>query len=579
MKFNIVFKLSKDTITISEIKKDVDYKSLNNTNIIDVKDLKFSTDYIKENFELVANFLNVVIIKNNITTVQFNNIDIAPFIMDIVNTWEKITNIYFKPDKKISYDLFLKFLDNKYVKEINCYSIASYLIDRLDTNTNIKIITREEEHYESIFMKENFLESYSDIFYKKVIIISSELNKLELDEFITFMAINTRLKQIRIIKYSNELLSVILEQLELHKKSNILIHIEEKDNDLNVIFNSINYMKKHYKKYLEEYNITFKLNYSDTYKRNNFLKAINIKMLFTLIILIGASFGITVVINYYQQYIDKNKIEDQIVEIQDILDNAELLVNIDDNESDVHYIDESVLKSTTTTTTKKKSTYKSAYYTNYNKAFKELLKKNDDTVGWITVNNTKINYPVVQAKTNSYYLNRDYNKKKNSMGWIFMDYRNDIDTLDQNTIIYGHNIINGIMFGTIKNMMKSSWYKVPSNQIITFNTLNANMEWQIFSLYKTKADDDYLQNEFETAEDFDKFIKKITDKSKYNFKVKVESDAKIITLSTCVSDSTRHVVHAVLIEKTEEEIKNDKPIEETTTAKTTTTSTTQKTTN
>lgn len=571
MKFNVVFKLSKDTIIISEIKKDVDYKSLNNTNVIDVKDLKFSTDYIADNFELVANFLNVVVIKNNITTVQFNNMDVAPSIMNLVNTWEHIKKIYFRPDKKISLELFLKILDNKYIDEINCYSISSYLIERLDVNKNIKVITREDGHYESHFIKENFLESYSDIFYKKVIVISCDLNKLELEEFKAFMAINSRLKVIRIVNYSNELLTLILEELETYKKKNILIQIEEKNNDLNMIFNSVNYMKKYYKKYLEEYNIKFKLNYSDKYKKNNFLKAINIKLFMALIILIGSSVMITVVFNYYQQYVDKEKIEDQLVEIQAILESAESFESVDNNEIDVEYIGKDDLIKTTTTTTKKKSNYVTAYNTNYKQVFEELMKKNDDTVGWLTVNNTKINYPVVQGSTNSYYLKRDFNKNKNSMGWIFMDYRNKVDELDQNTIIYGHNIIQGIMFGTIKNMMDESWYKKSNNQIITFNTPNANMKWQIFSLYKTKATDYYLQNEFESAEDFDKFIGDLKKSSKYDFKVDVSSDAKIITLSTCVTSDTRHVVHAVLLEdKTEA----DKEEVTTTTKKTTTTSTT-----
>ncbi len=85
MDFNIVFKLSPSTISISQIKKDVDYKSLNNTNIIDLKDLKFSKTYINENFELVSNFLNLVIIKNNITKVQINNLDIALVCLDLIN--------------------------------------------------------------------------------------------------------------------------------------------------------------------------------------------------------------------------------------------------------------------------------------------------------------------------------------------------------------------------------------------------------------------------------------------------------------------------------------------------------------
>lgn len=70
MDTNIVFKLSKDTITISAIKKEVDYKSLNNTNIIDLKELKFSTEYIRENFELVSSFLDVAIIKKILTMLK-----------------------------------------------------------------------------------------------------------------------------------------------------------------------------------------------------------------------------------------------------------------------------------------------------------------------------------------------------------------------------------------------------------------------------------------------------------------------------------------------------------------------------
>ena len=86
------------------------------------------------------------------------------------------------------------------------------------------------------------------------------------------------------------------------------------------------------------------------------------------------------------------------------------------------------------------SGYVSSYYTNYEQVFDKLLTINPDTVGWLTVNNTKINYPVVKGKDNDYYLKRDYNQNKNSMGWIYMDYRNSINILSQNTIIYGHNI-------------------------------------------------------------------------------------------------------------------------------------------
>lgn len=554
MNSNLVFKLSKDTIIISQMRKDVDYKSLNNTNVIDVKELKFSADYIKENLELVANFLNVVIIKKNIVNVQINNMDIASISMDLINEWEHIKKIIFKPDELVTMEIFLKILENHYVEEINCYEMPNYLIERLDTNKKTKVITRHEYTFVSEFMKSNRLESYSDIYYKKLVVINQDFNQAELEDFKIFIAINSRLKYIKIVNYSNELLASIVDELVKLKKKNIVIEINEKNNDLNTIYNSVNYIKRSYRKIFEENNITFKLNYSKEYKKENFFKEINFKFfgaIIILIILVGATI---VGVNYYVQYIDQNKIDKQINEINNILEMAEEYHSIDDNETDIDYIDDK--KTNPTTTTKKKSNYVSAYYTNYSQVFDKLLKKNKDTVAWLTVNNTKINYPVVQGKTNSYYLNRDFNKRKNSMGWIFMDYRNNPKDLDKNTIIYGHNIKTGIMFGTIKYMLNSSWYKKPSNQIITFNTPEKNMKWQIFSIYKTPATEDYLKVKFDTDEEYMKFIKMLQKRSKHNFKVDVTKDSKILTLSTCFSHTTRHVVHAVLVEEEIDQTKN-----------------------
>ena len=548
MKFNLIFKLYKDTIAISEIKKDVDYESLNNTNVIDVKELKFSDEYIKENFELVANFLNVVILKNNITTVQINNMDVAPICIDLVNSWEHVKKLYFKPDKKVSLEVFLKLLDNDTLEEINCYEMADYLIERMDLNKHTKVITRNKVKSDSRFMKENFLNSYSDIYYKKVILIDGKLDKTEIEEIKTFIAISSRLKVIKIYNYSNELLTLIIEELKTYQKKNIQIQIQEKNNDLNVIYNTVAYLKKSYKKYFDEFNITFKLNYSKEYKRNNFMKAFNLKLFSILVLLIAGVFALTIGINYYHQHIDQTKIDEQMNEIESILNDAE--VQIPEIEEPI--VEEPIQGEVNVPTTTKKKTgdsYASAYYTNYKQVFSELLKKNKDTVAWLKVNNTKINYPVVQGKDNSYYLNRDFNKRKNSMGWVFMDYRNDPKFLDQNTIIYGHNIKQGIMFGTIKNMMKKTWYTKKSNLTFTFNTPYANMKFKIFSLYNIKPTEDYLQTEFSTKEDFRSFVDMITKRSINDFKVTIPDDARIITLSTCYSSNTRHVVHAVLVEE------------------------------
>ena len=547
MDFNLSFKLSGNDIIISKIKRNVEQKNLNNTNVINLKELKFSYSYILENLELVSSFLNVTIIKSNIDTVIISTNDIAPISLKLINTWEHIKNITFKEDKSINMDIFMLILDNKYIESIDCFQMPTYLIERLDVNKKVIVNVRTKLESTSKFMKLNSLNSFSDIYYKKYIIIT---NDTDYEDIKTFINLNSKLKAIKIIKYSNELITLILNELITNRKNNISIEIEEKDNDLKTIYNSVNYLKKINKDYIEENNITFKLNYSENYKKNNLFKEINFKMFSAIIIFIIGVGLVTLMLDYYVQFKDNNKIEKELIDINKIIDDASSNNSVDGNVTDVDFIDD---RKEETTTKKVGSSYSSAYYINYSQIFEELLKKNTDTVGYLSVNNTKINYPVVQASTNSYYLNRDFNKRKNSMGWIFMDYRNNAKDLDKNTIIYGHNIKQGIMFGTLKYALNSSWYKKESNQVITFNTPTKNMKWRIFSIYRIPATEDYLKTEFESDEEYMEFLNMLKNRSIYNFNVELNESSKILTLSTCFSHTTRHVVHAVL--ESEEDVK------------------------
>lgn len=547
MDFNLSFKLSGNNIIISKIKRNVEQKNLNNTNVINLKELKFSYSYILENLELVSSFLNVTIIKSNIENVVISTNDIAPISLKLINTWEHIKNITFKEDKSINMDIFMLILDNKYIESIDCFQMPTYLIERLDVNKKVIVNVRTKLESTSKFMKLNSLNSFSDIYYKKYIIIT---NDTDYEDIKTFINLNSKLKAIKIIKYSNELITLILNELITNRKNNICIEIEEKDNDLKTIYNSVNYLKKINKDYIEENNITFKLNYSENYKKNNLFKEINFKMFSAIIIFIIGVGLVTLMLDYYVQFKDNNKIEKELIDINKIIDDASSNNSVDGNVTDVDFIDD---REEETTTKKVGSSYSSAYYINYSQIFEELLKKNTDTVGYLSVNNTKINYPVVQASTNSYYLNRDFNKRKNSMGWIFMDYRNNAKDLDKNTIIYGHNIKQGIMFGTLKYALNSSWYKKESNQVITFNTPTKNMKWRIFSIYRIPATEDYLKTEFENDEEYMEFLNMLKNRSIYNFNVELNESSKILTLSTCFSHTTRHVVHAVL--ESEEDVK------------------------
>lgn len=541
MDFNISFKMYSNTIIISKLKRSIESKNLNNTNVINLKELKFSYSYIVENLELVTSFLNVTILKNNINHAIINDEEIYEIAVSLINSWEHIKEITFKSDTIITMNVFLKLLDNKYINEINCYSMPKYLIERIDVNKNIKVNTRANLENKSSFMIINSISSFSDIYYKKYIIVNKNDN---LEDIKSFINLNNKLKTIKIINYSNEILTTLVNEIINNKKTNIKIEIEEKNNDLKQIYNSVSFLKKENKNYFEENNIIFKLNYSKEYRRNNLFKEINFKMFSSIIIFIMVASSIILLIDYYVQYKDKENVLDELVNINKIIDNASSNNSIDENDGDIDYIDE---RDEITTTKKATSTYSSAYYTNYKEVFDELTKINDDTVGYLSINNTKINYPVVQSDTNSYYLNRDFNKRKNSMGWIFMDYRNNATDLDKNTIIYGHNIKQGIMFGTLKYALNSSWYKKESNQIITFNTPLQNMKWQIFSVYKILATEDYLKNEFSSNEEYLEFINMLKNRSLYDFKVDIDENSKIITLSTCFSHSTRHVVHAVLV--------------------------------
>lgn len=179
--------------------------------------------------------------------------------------------------------------------------------------------------------------------------------------------------------------------------------------------------------------------------------------------------------------------------------------------------------------------------------FKELLEKNSDTVAFLKVNGTNINYPVVQTNDNEYYLHHSYNKTKNDAGWVFLDYRNNLDNLQENSIIYAHGRYDTTMFGSLKNVFKSDWYNKTDNYVVYLSTPKKNMLWQIFSVYKIKTETYYLTSSFASDESYQKFINTIKERSKYNFNTNVTTNDRILTLSTCYNSSEKVVLHAKLI--------------------------------
>ena len=543
---NILIKINSTLLTISLVNKK-ENRNLNNTNIIDTKELLFSTSYIKENIELVSSFLNTIILKNKIDKIRVNNIELTTLTLDLIKNSNTIKKLLISEDKILTYDIFMKLLDNNNLEYINCYDIPPYLLEKLDMNKNIKIDVRSEIFFVSKFMEDNKLYKYSDIYYKKKIVITKNFDKRELEDFKTFIKINKYLKEIHIKNYTNDLIYSIIDIFKEYNLNNKVIVFYE-NNNVNIIVNSINYLKELYKDYLEVSNIDFKIVYSEKYKRKNLFKQLNFVTLkyICFVIIIGALiFG---GFDYYKNYKNEHDVKNINDKLTDILDNYDIEEPQDEN--DVEYIDteENEEQNNNTTT---KNTTPSPYYTKYNQIFDELSGINNETVGWLTVNNTKVNYPVVQHTDNDFYLKKDFNKNKNSYGWIFMDYRNNIYNLSNNTIIWGHNSRTGLMFGTLRYVTNESWYKNPNNQIITFNTKVKNMKWKIFSIYKIPVTNDYLYANFGNLDEFQTFLDMIRGRSIYDFGVNVTKEDHILTLSTCgtstTNSTTRLVVHAVLI--------------------------------
>jgi len=176
-----------------------------------------------------------------------------------------------------------------------------------------------------------------------------------------------------------------------------------------------------------------------------------------------------------------------------------------------------------------------------------LKTENPDTVGWIKVNNTNINYPFVQTTDNEYYLKHSFYKRKNSAGWVFLDYRNNFETLDKNNILYAHGRLNNTMFGSLKKVIEPSWYQNQDNRYIQISSLYANTTWEVFSVYTIKPESYYLKTKFTSDESFQQFYQEMQNRSVYSFNTLLNTSDKILTLSSCYNDELRVVLHAKLI--------------------------------
>ena len=176
--------------------------------------------------------------------------------------------------------------------------------------------------------------------------------------------------------------------------------------------------------------------------------------------------------------------------------------------------------------------------------FKQLKEINPDTKGWLKVDKTNIDYPFVGTSDNEFYLSRSFDKSINNAGWVFLDYRNDINNLSRNTILYAHGRLDGTMFGSLRKVLNYF-----DEYQITIETENEILYFEIFSTYKIPTTNDYIKVNFNSDDDFINWANMIKNRSKYDYKVSITKEDKILTLSTCYDEKNKIVVHSKLIKK------------------------------
>ena len=175
---------------------------------------------------------------------------------------------------------------------------------------------------------------------------------------------------------------------------------------------------------------------------------------------------------------------------------------------------------------------------------KESAERNEDVIGWIRIEGTRVDYPVAQAKDDTYYMTYDIEKNKSEHGAIFLDYRCDAASLRGANIVFGHHMKDGSMFASLVRYKDEAFFE--SHPLIEFSTLKKTYQWEVFAVFITDPSYDYLLTEFTGSDQYLAFITTMQEKSIYKTAISLSASDDILLLSTCTyeSDDARLVVVA-----------------------------------
>ena len=501
--------------------------------------LYYSLNYYKRHSRKIVNFLFEKF-SNTINTIRIVRLITFKYAYWIIEKLS-IENLVLDFFSTIDMDDYKMFLESKCIKNIYCYFMPSG-VKSLFNEKGINVIMSTIKEISEDFFKEQDAINNDELYYKKVVNITNDYPTL-VDDLAEFLKINYNLKAIHVYTYSKELIESIVNLVKNDESRNVIVFLHQGYDKGDFIVNNFSWLKELSDKCKEDYTCEFRIIYANSFLKNNLFKQLtfnNLKLISVLCVYVCL---VSLIIVKSYDYIEQISVEQLRSQIASEARNT---VNNDPTGEDIveELPDQDVENSENLTKEEIKSRYS---FTNSMKALKKI---NKETKGYLVVNNTEISYPVVQHSDNNYYLKHDIYKRKTSMGWLYFDYRNHVPKLDDNTIIYGHSMLNGTMFGTLKKTLNSTWRKNENNMIISLTTDSGELKFRIFSIYKVDYTTDYLRVKFKSTEEKENFIKLIKGRSNYKSNVEVGVDDKILTLSTCTGGNNRRlVVHAVLIKE------------------------------
>jgi len=386
--------INNDTFLVKKVK----VKNKNNVNSGQVVNNTFyyTERYVRKNEDSVVDILST----KSVDKVVYGDFESFFALFSLIN----VSHVVFDVDKALTSKVMDTLIQDNSLKKLECYFMPSDYVHQFALK-NISISFNNNMLFSSEFVRDNGLKNMKHIYYKRNVKFYDILevkNNLE-----SFLKVNSHLEIIHLYDYSDDIISFIISKLSENNLNKVNIYIHQNDKNIESISSSTNFLKKVNKKYSENGNREIKIVYSNEFFKDNIFKQLTInglKMSMVFLLYLGVVFTVSQKYHEYLAILNIRKLESTLAnDLHNIF-----IDEIDDSEINVPAPIEP--ENPTPEEEEQPKEYIN-YYANIPTTYDKLLEINKDVVGWLQVNNTKVNYPVTQSSDNNYYLEHDiYNK-------------------------------------------------------------------------------------------------------------------------------------------------------------------------